>query len=401
MEDGDPLHEALWAVLDLFPLWAAMQTILVTGMQRSGTTLLDKVLGNHPRISLLSQPFPLLFVEAKRRFLSRLGEQDIRYPLGNLFLESRYGEQELHRFLAGLTLAAPDLRAVFAEMAGFSGQYTRFAPERLEAALARLEPGDLASVLAQLYGSLAHRPGADHVGGKETLWEELLPFLLDRGGAGVVIVRDPRDVLASLNYGRGPEQAGSLKPTLFNVRNWRKSVAFVLHLQGRSKFLSLRYEDLIARPPEALGRITGFLGLEPFGDEAFAGGIRGQDGRLWAGNSSYGALRGIDPLARSRRRESLPPEVARYVEATCWPELRCLGYPVDLEEAEVPAAIRDFADPYGAARPELAGYTADPSSRAAEELRRWQLLRNGTGSEAQPYFLFEDVFFRLREAQPV
>ncbi|HEV7787236.1 MAG TPA: hypothetical protein VGQ28_17980, partial [Thermoanaerobaculia bacterium] len=88
------------------------------------------------------------------------------------------------------------------------------------------------------------------------------------------------------------------------------------------------------------------------------------------------------------------------VEATCWPELRCLGYPVDLDWAEAPAVMRDFADPYEVTRPELAGYTADPSSRAAEELRRWELLRSGKGSEAQPFFLFEDVFCRLREALP-
>jgi len=377
-----------------------MQTILVTGMQRSGTTLLDKILGNHPRISLLSQPFPLLFIEVKRRFLHLLGEQNTRYPLGNLFLESRYGEADLHRFLDGLALAAPDVRAVLAEGAGFSGQYTRFLPERLEAALARLEPGDLAGVLAQLYRSLAHRSEAGWVGGKETLWEELLPFLLDRGSAGVVILRDPRDVIASLNYGHGPEQAGRLKPTLFNVRNWRKSVAFALHLQDRPRFLWLRYEDLVARPSEALGRITDLLGVEPFGEELFADGIRDQDGRLWTGNSSHGALRGIDPLALSRQRGSLPSEIRRYVEATCWPELRCLDYPADLDREEVPAVIRDFVDPYEVTRSELAAYRTEPSPRAAEELRRWELLRDGGGSDAQPFFLFEDVFHRLREAMP-
>ncbi len=377
-----------------------MQTILVTGMQRSGTTLLDKILGNHPRISLLSQPFPLLFVEVKRRFLRLLGERDARYPLGNLFLESRYGEEDLCRFLDGLALAAPDVRAVLAESASFSGQYTRFSPERIEAALAGLESGDLACVLAQLYGSLAHRSNACWVGGKETLWEELLPFLLDRGSAGIVILRDPRDVIASLNYGHGPEQAGRLKPTLFNVRNWRKSVAFALHLHGRPRFLWLRYEDLVARPSEALGRITDLLGVEPFGEELFTDGIRDQDGRPWAGNSSHGALRGLDPLAPSRHRGSLPPEVHRYVEATCWPELQCLGYPVDLDRAEAPAAIREFVDPYEVTRPELASYTTGPLSRADEELRRWELLNKGEGSEAQPFFLFEDVFHRLREAMP-
>ncbi len=376
-----------------------MRPLFVTGMQRSGTTLLEKLLCNHPRISILSQPFPLLFVEVKRRFLRLLGEADAPYPLGDLFLEASYDEEGLHGFLAGLTLGAPDLRALFEEMAHFSGQYTRFAPERREEVLGRLAPGDLASILAQLYRSLAHRPGADWFGGKETLWEELLPFLLERGFTCLLILRDPRGVLASLNHGRGLEHGGRLKPTLFNVRNWRKSAAFALHLESHSRFLCLRYEDLIASPRESLDRIAALLGVEPFAEELFVSGIRGQDGQLWEGNSSHRAQRGIDPSSADLHREVLPPEVARYVEATCWPELRCLGYPVYLGWAEAPEVIRGFADPYEVTRPELRGYVTDPA-RADEELRRCELLRGGEASEARVFFLFEDVFNRLREALP-
>jgi Sulfotransferase family len=48
-------------------------TLFVTGMQRSGTTLLEKLLHAHPELSVLSQPFPLLFVEVKRAFLESIG----------------------------------------------------------------------------------------------------------------------------------------------------------------------------------------------------------------------------------------------------------------------------------------------------------------------------------------
>ena len=63
--------------------------LFVTGAQRSGTTLLEKVLASQPGISMLSQPFPLLFVEVKRAFLRSLGNDD-PYPLGHLFRERRY-----------------------------------------------------------------------------------------------------------------------------------------------------------------------------------------------------------------------------------------------------------------------------------------------------------------------
>ncbi len=378
-----------------------MATLFVTGMQRSGTTLLDKLLCNHPEISLLSQPFPLLFVEAKRRFLRLLGEAGGRYPLGDLFLETRYGEGDLHAFLRGLSLGASDLRAVFEEMAGFSGQYTRFTPERREEALDGIHPGDLASILGQLYRSLASRANARWFGGKETLWEELLPFLLGRGVTCLLILRDPRGVLASLNHGGGLGYGGRLKPTLFNLRNWRKSVAFALHLESHPRFLWLRYEDLVARPGESLDRIAALLGIEPFPAELFADGIRDQDGRRWEGNSSHGAQRGIDPSSAHRHQKLLPPEVARYAEAACWPELRWLGHPAGLGWAEVREALRSFADPYEEIRPELRGYGADPE-RTSEELRRHELLTGDGRDEAEirRFFLFPDVFHRLRERVP-
>ena len=224
-------------------------------MQRSGTTLLGKLLDNHGRLSLLSQPFPLLFVEIKRRFLRHLGAADTPYPLGDLFLEDRYREENLRTFLADLNLSRSDLHQL-CDCTGYSGQYTRFSAERLNEALGRVEPGNAALVLAQLYRWLAAQDEADWFGGKETLWEEFLPFLLDNGFAAILVLRDPRDVLASLNHGRGADYAGRVKPTLFNVRNWRKSVAYALHLEQQPRFLWLRYEDLVHRPDECLGRIT-------------------------------------------------------------------------------------------------------------------------------------------------
>src|SRR5829696_4945787 len=130
-------------------------TLLVTGMQRSGTTLLEKLLASHPEISVLSQPFPLLFVEAKRAFLRDLPGEPPAYPLDPLFLEERYTPSDLARFLSGWRPGPAEVREVFAAMEGFSGQYTRFPPAELEAALAGLAPGDLLDVVSHLYRALS------------------------------------------------------------------------------------------------------------------------------------------------------------------------------------------------------------------------------------------------------
>lgn len=373
----------------------AASTLFVTGMQRSGTTLLEKLLACHPRISLLSQPFPFLFLEAKRELFRRRGWEISAYPLGPLFLESRYWEEDVVQHLESWQVDAAALRRVFAAMEGFSGQYTRFDPADLERVLGKLVPDELAAVLSYLYRALCG--GAALCGGKETLCEEFLPYLLRRRYRSVVILRDPRDVLASLNHGRGRDHAGRLKPTLFNLRNWRKSVAFALHLEGHPRFVWIRYEDLTAWPLELLDRIAPALGVDPFPRDLLAGGIRDRDGQAWTGNSSHAVQNGISRASVGIHEAILPRDVARFVEAACYPELRHLGYPVSLEWDEVPEVLRSFQDPYALEREDLAEY-ADPAALATQEVRRVELLAGPASEAARPYFLFSDVHDVLRQA---
>lgn len=374
--------------------------LFVTGMQRSGTTLLEKLLCRHPEVSVLSQPFPLFFVETKGAFLRELGEPPERYPLGHLFLETRYGTRQLADFLGRHRASSARLRELFARMEDYSGQYTRFGPAELEAAFARLDPdGDFLDTLAGLYRALAHRPGARVLGGKETVCEEYLPYLAAGGCRCVLLLRDPRDVLASLNHGRGQEHGGRLKPTLFNLRNWRKSVAFVLHLDGHPGFQWLRYEDLVADPLAALGRIAHAFGLGPVTAEIAGGEIRDRSDQVWKGNSSYGEHRGVSTSSVGAHRGVLPSAVARFVEAACLPEMRLLGYPAGLDPAEAPDVLRSFREPYAIAREGMERDAAGPDN-AALEVRRLELLGEAPGSASVPWFLFERAHARLREALP-
>lgn len=374
--------------------------LFVTGMQRSGTTLLEKLFGNHPELSVLSQPFPLLYVEAKRAFLRETGEPDTPYPLGHLFLETRAGRADLAAFLDRHRTTPEQLRELFARMAGYSGQYTRFTAEQLDDAFDRLPAeGGFFDTVAGLYRALAQRPGARLCGGKETLCEEYLPYLLDRGGRCVVILRDPRDVLASLNYGRGPEYGGRLKPTLFNLRNWRKSVAFALHLEGHPGFRWLRYEDLVTDPLAALQRIAEALGFAPIPHDLVQGELRDPSGQAWSGNSSHEAYRRVSPASVGVYRRLLPPEVSSFVEAACLPEMRLLAYDTSVDAADAPRILHGFEEPYDIRREGMDQDVAGPAS-AGREVRRLELLLEPPGPATAPYFLFERAHARLREAVP-
>jgi hypothetical protein len=92
----------------------------------------------------------------------------------------------------------------------------------------------------------------------------------------------------------------------------------------------------------------------------------------------------------------LPPDLARYVEAVCYPELRCLNYEVSLEFDETPGVIRSFKDSHGSERENLREYFSDPA-RIQEEIDRIEMLA-ADGPAASDYFIFESVVHLLRQA---
>lgn len=361
--------------------------LFITGMQRSGTTLLERMIAGHPQASILSQPFPLLYVEAKRDFLSGLGRAASRYPLGHLFGECGYRQSDFDGHLARLEFGAARLADVFEQMRGYSGQYTRFDAVALRSALAQAGPAGFARLTERLHDALCPGPGAIVKGSKETICEEFLPHLLDSGWRCVVIVRDPRDVVASLNHGRGQEFGGKLKPTLFNVRNWRKSVAYALQLERRERFSYLRYEDLVADPLGSIRNLLESLGLAAVRDADLGG---------WSGNSSHGERSGVSTESVGAHRRVLPAEVARFVEATCLPEMRTLGYATGMGLAEARRVIGGFEEPYDLTREGVVDDLAG-AGNAALEIERLDRLDQSPGPESRAWFLSEATHERLRD----
>lgn len=373
---------------------APFTSLFVAGAHRSGSSLLEKLLCNHPRLSVLSQPSPQLFVDVKRAFLGALGVADDELPLGNLFRESRYEPAALVHFLQTYRMDGAALRATFERGAGYSGTYTAFDAAQMSTFVDAVAPATLDEVLEALYRGFAHRADAVVFGAKETGSEEFLPYLLSRGFAGIVILRDPRDLIASLSRGRASEFTGRRKPTLFNIRNWRKSVAIALHLEREEGFVCIRYEDLCAEPVRELNRVASVLGIGSFDERAVAGELRDQQGRVWAGNSSHAPRALVSSSSVGTFAQHLSPDVVRYVEATCLPELVALGYTVSLDADGARDVIHTFRDPEPLERAELRSYL-DHDARAREELRRLELLQQAGVDDARAYFVFDDVRDRL------
>lgn len=370
--------------------------LFVTGMFRSGTTLLEKLLCNHPALSVASQPAPYLWIELKRAFLATLGAADL-LPLGSLFPEPRYTPEDFEEFLRHRRLDADELEDWLRAMRGYSGQHTPVEPS--PGLLDKLDGLSLSDVLRTLNRAVAHRPGARGFGSKEVICEEYLPYLLTCGFHVVLILRDPRDVLASMRGGRGEEFVGPARPLLHDLRCWRRSAAYALALGDQPRCHVIRYEDLVRRPEGVLGELVEALELEPYPENAFRDGIRDQAGRPWGANSSHGGGLTISTASVGAHRRVFDDSEIAYVETLCWPEMRALGFRPSLDAPD-PKILESFVDRRvrrkGDVPPDL---DQQPAQRELER-RRLAILAGAKASseETASLFRFESVARRLVDA---
>lgn len=98
--------------------------LFVTGMQRSGTTFLDKLLSGHREVTVHSQPLPLLFSGVRGRFLEEIGRPS-QYPLSDMVHDNHYPPERWAEFLSGLVVDAELQSQLVHVMSTFGGQYTR------------------------------------------------------------------------------------------------------------------------------------------------------------------------------------------------------------------------------------------------------------------------------------
>lgn len=296
-------------------------------MGRSGTTLLDKLLVNHKDLDVLSQPLPLVFVETKKSFLRERGCKPY-YVLNEDLISKDFAQNEFDDFLVKMQSGMAEIERYFSMMEGYSGQTTKRDLRVIEN---QSSVHGFRGVLETCLKFYTKNDQSKYLGTKEILCEEFLPYLCQCGYKCIVMVRDPRDVLASANYPLGEKYFGEKKPALFILRSWRKSVEFIFSLKANENFHFLRYEDLVDDPYRELDRITDFLSLERFPGDQFEKGVFDRDGQLWQANTSFEARDSfIYRKPKGAYKDFLSTDEIDYTEAVCGHEMDWLRYPTEL-----------------------------------------------------------------------
>ena len=362
--------------------------IFVTGAPRSGTTLVDKMLWSLPAVDCFSQPLPLLLTHIKSTFLKRrhAPQSALAHPLNDQQFENAYPQNAFVDFLKQENLSARTINNAIDAMADYSGQY--FKPDNPQSALADWQGGDLASFARHYFDHFAQKPQAQRraMAWKEIGAEEFLPYFLAKNMKAILVLRDPRDIAASLYYGHADAYAGQPRPLLFMARQWRKSAAFFAHYAENPNVLCVRYEDLVASPDTHLQNWQDWLGLQSANGEV---SLQSQSGKRWAGNSSFDQFDGISTKGVGRHRTVLGNDERSFIEALCYSEMRMTGYTPVLRAEAVSARLQSGPAKDYLERKALAHYAYD-ERRKGEESARWQTAMNKTAPFDPAMFLFTD-----------
>jgi hypothetical protein len=260
--------------------------IFLVGAPRSGTTLLRAMLNRHPRLALCDETFFFYWVAARERVFGDLADAGRRARAVDRFLETRR-----------VTRLGLDLAALRDHLRREATSYPRFLRELL-------------AFYARAHGKAR---GGEKTPQHALVAEQLLAWYPD--ARLVHLVRDPRDVVASLR--RMPWGSGSV---LGDARTWRENVAGAERGERDPRFVLVKYESLIAAPQAELERLCAALG-ERFDPKMLeAGG--GKTDRWWF-DRAQGA---VDRSRVEKWRTELRPDDVAIVEWVAGERLARYGY---------------------------------------------------------------------------
>ncbi len=339
---------------------------------------MEKIVNMHPNATIASQPFPILFFIFKEQFNDIRGIKR-RYPLDHLFLETSYVNQEFNKYLIEYSINKKTLNEFQNRMRNYAeGLWT---PEIIDV-LDQLKPGTFFDIYKNLLNLLADIYSAKReelIGSKEVLIEEYAPAMINEGVKVIFVVRDPRDMITSLNFRIRDNLTGENRPILYSLRVWRKSVAFAYAATKRKKGCMVRYEDLVSNKWQTLNKITNYLGVEDFKKDIFDNGIVDQNGKPWKGNSSFADQNGISVNSLQKYKNYLPQNVKRFIEVLCAPEMQLLGYTSNYLIDEIDELMDSYRDPFEPSHSKFQTGYSHNKERLKHEKERIRLLRRGIG----------------------
>lgn len=284
--------------------------ILVTGADRSGTTLLYMLLASHPRIMMVRR------TNLWRWFDGKFG--DLSDP-GNLArcldVMVRYER---------LSALSPDPATIIPEFKAGKPTYGR--------------------LFEILFSQQAARLGVPRWGDKSLHTELSADRVFSEwpGARMIQVVRDPRDRYVSV---LGRADVGTSR-NISIVARWLRSTRAAIRNMERypDRYMVVRYEDIVAEPEARTRRVCEFVGEEfvPSMLDMRGGDQRSREG----GNSSFDELAPgvISTRSVGRYKTMLPARQIAFIETVCGSLMDEFGYASDSPELNAADKLRHLGD---------------------------------------------------------
>ena len=302
----------------------ALNVVCIVGVGRSGTTLLDRILGTVPGTVSLNELRPLW----RNGFLhNRL------CACGAVFNECAFWIDVRRRLEREFSWSAQEMVELHDRV-----DRTRWVPglliERRRGRFAQ-DVRDYRRLLKSLYQAIAECSGVDTVieSSKVPSRALLLSGIPEFNVELVHIVRDIRGVAyAWTKQRRDP----TLEQEIPRYRAWR-SVAFWYHrnllieaLRSRLPYVRVSYEQLAAAPRATTARLIEQLSALSGRAAAFEGeqSVRLNPVHSMSGNTQRFQIGATEICVDDEWRRRLPSRTRRFIEVTAMPLLAHYGYPV-------------------------------------------------------------------------
>ena len=291
--------------------------LFIGGAPKSGTSLLMSLLDNHPQLIVL--PEETFYLEDRHKFLALNGyEARLAWLLQKTNL----------RFLAMGRFEPKDAGSTDAR------DYSSFDYQRF-ASLAKnlvqqpwMNDSLLFSETVRAYGIALGANWHDCVRWIEkSTSNEVRAEALDElfpEAKVIQVVRDPRAVFTS-RKSRLVKSSNLYSKAHRFVREWNRSAQEIPRLRrDPSRFLVIRYEDLVQNPREILESVCRFAGID-FNEKMLE---PTRAGAGWQGNSAFHqAFKGISTIAAEQWKSSLTEQEIWWIELHCRKGMELADYP--------------------------------------------------------------------------
>lgn len=307
--------------------------ILITGMVRSGTTLLSRAIDAHSKIATPPDPYFAFFRAFRNEIYNNYIDDfnDDKALSDNFFKQNLEPRREIRESTLDRKINNQDLDKIKSNMIDFTKPNSPLIIPHIKDIEADTYK-ELYIKMMEIINAVYGDNKTEWTGFKQIWVEEFVTPLLETfpNMKTVQIIRDPRAIIASRTK---TTHLSHNYPLYFMLKHWRKSFAYALYNSHHypDRFKLIRYEDLIEKPEVTMSEITGFIGLKYESDTINPDSYRDGKGNSWSDNSAYNSTNKITSKYKDKWKDILSKKEVQYVEDLCRIEMDKLNYKTKTE----------------------------------------------------------------------